>query len=57
MVKRKYSGLLSTVRRIWFKEGLIGFFKGCIPNGIRVAPSAAVTFVVYESVMDLLSPS
>ena len=55
VVKRKYAGLLGTVRRIWSKEGLPGFFKGCIPNVVRVAPSAAVTFVVYESVMDFLA--
>ena len=55
VVKRKYSGLLKTGRRIWQNEGVGGFFKGCIPNAIRVAPSAAVTFVVYEFVMDTLN--
>lgn len=57
VVKRKYAGLLETSRRIWEKEGIRGFFKGCIPNAVRVAPSAAVTFVVYELVMDTLNNS
>lgn len=52
VVERNYGGLLDTTRKIFQKEGISGFFKGCIPNAIRVAPGAAVTFVVYESVMD-----
>jgi solute carrier family 25 (mitochondrial folate transporter), member 32 len=55
VVKREYRGIVKTVRRIFEKEGLWGFFKGAIPNAIRVAPSAAITFVTYESVMDALS--
>jgi Mitochondrial carrier protein len=54
-VRREYKGLISTARRIYYHEGLSGFFKGCIPNAIRVAPGAAVTFVVYEEVTDMLS--
>ena len=54
VVKRRYLGFLVTMRRIWTKEGMAGFFRGCIPNAVRVAPSAAVTFVVYEAVLDFL---
>ena len=54
VVHREYGGIWNTCHRIWQKEGITGFFKGCIPNAIRVAPSAAITFVVYESVMDTL---
>jgi len=53
-VKRNYTRLLKTSKRIWQQEGISGFFKGVIPNAIRVAPGAAITFVVYESVMDWL---
>lgn len=52
VVKREYGGVVSTVSRMWRKEGLSGFFKGAIPNAFRVAPSAAITFLVYESVLD-----
>jgi len=50
-----YKGVVSTVKRIWMKEGLLGFFKGAIPNALRVAPSAAVTFVVYEGAIDFFA--
>lgn len=50
-----YNGVIDCTKRIWLHEGIYGFFKGCVPNAIRVAPSAAVTFVVYEGVMDILT--
>lgn len=55
IVKREYAGVLDCVTRIWKREGVVGFFKGCLPNAIRVAPNAAITLVVYESFMTLLS--
>jgi solute carrier family 25 folate transporter 32 len=54
MVRRDYVGITETIRRIWLKEGASGFFKGCVPNVLRVAPSAGITFVTYESVIDFL---
>jgi len=54
-VRREYIGLFATAERIYTREGFAGFFRGCIPNAVRVAPGAAVTFVVYEEVSDLLS--
>eukprot|EP00934_Nitzschia_sp_Nitz4_P002043 Nitzschia sp. Nitz4//scaffold62_size106224//18990//20103//NITZ4_004344-RA/size106224-augustus-gene-0.100-mRNA-1//-1//CDS//3329555820//2043//frame0 len=55
VVKRNYTSMVSAVQQVWQKEGFSGFFKGCIPNAIRVAPSSAITFVVYESTLDFLS--
>lgn len=54
VVKRDYNGVLRTIEKVWRKEGIGGFFKGAIPNALRVAPSAALTFVVYELTVDLL---
>ena len=36
------------------KEGFKGFFRGLIPNCLKVAPGAAVTFLVYEESLKLL---
>mmetsp|Transcript_15010 Transcript_15010/g.19638 ORF Transcript_15010/g.19638 Transcript_15010/m.19638 type:complete len:360 (-) Transcript_15010:44-1123(-) len=57
VVNRHYGGLKETFQRIARSEGVSGLFKGCLPNAIRVAPSAAVTFVVYEITMDFLHSS
>jgi len=54
VVKRDYAGLLGTVLKIWRQEGIVGFYKGALPNAVRVAPNAALTFLIYESVMDIL---
>lgn len=35
-------------------EGPIGFYKGIIPNLIRVTPACCITFVVYENVSRFL---
>ena len=29
-------------------QGAMGFFRGVGPNALKTAPSAAITFVVYE---------
>lgn len=52
IVKREYHGVVDCAIKIWKHEGMLGFFKGTIPNALRVAPSAAITFVVYENVLD-----
>lgn len=39
---------------IWRNEGIRGFFKGCWPNAVRVAPNAAITFAVYEETVKLI---
>lgn len=55
VVHRKYeNNIRSTCIRIYRNEGMGGFFKGCIPNAIRVMPASAITFVVYEEITDLL---
>ena len=54
IVTRDYKGLVATTQKMCKNEGVAGFFKGAIPNAIRVAPSAAVTFLVYESLMDMM---
>lgn len=55
VTKREYSGVLDCVTKIIKNEGANGFFKGCVTNAIRVAPSAAITFVTYEFVLDMLT--
>lgn len=53
-VHREYHGMWTTARKMWMEEGISGFFKGAIPNAIRVAPASAITFLVYEGMMDWL---
>ncbi|KAJ6652250.1 hypothetical protein lerEdw1_012938 [Lerista edwardsae] len=50
----RYSGVVDVMRRTWRKEGVHGFYKGMIPNVIRVTPACCITFVVYEKVSHFL---
>eukprot|EP01031_Cornospumella_fuschlensis_P031735 gene31735-38356_t len=49
----RYKGTMDCIRRIWRADGWVGFFRGCIPNALKVAPGSALTFVVYEECMKL----
>lgn len=50
----KYDGVLDVIGRTWRNEGLSGFYKGMVPNLIRVTPACCITFVVYENVSRFL---
>ncbi|XP_068937223.1 solute carrier family 25 member 32 [Petaurus breviceps papuanus] len=49
-----YEGVLDVIKRTWRKEGIIGFYKGIVPNLIRVTPACCITFLVYENVSHFL---
>ncbi|XP_041360898.1 mitochondrial folate transporter/carrier-like isoform X2 [Gigantopelta aegis] len=51
---RKYNGVIDVVRQIWKYERAMGFYKGLIPNLLRVTPACAITFLVYEKMVTLL---
>lgn len=44
-----YNGVVDVIKKIYAREGLRGYYKGMVPNVIRVLPSTCLTFVVYES--------
>ncbi|XP_075585469.1 solute carrier family 25 member 32 isoform X2 [Dermatophagoides farinae] len=49
-----YNGVVDVIRRTWRLEGAKGFYKGIVPNLLRVTPACAITFVVYENTSHLL---
>ncbi|XP_059139971.1 mitochondrial folate transporter/carrier-like isoform X2 [Physella acuta] len=53
---RQYSGVWDVVKQIWVFEGLYGYYKGLLPNLLRVTPACALTFFVYESIITFLGP-
>jgi len=44
----KYTGMVDACRKMFAKEGIRGFFKGMIPNYLKVAPAMGVSFMSYE---------
>lgn len=51
----KYKSSLDCIIKIYKSEGILGFFRGVIPNSLKVAPHAAITFLVYEESMKYLN--
>uniref|UniRef100_A0A7S0EFR5 Mitochondrial carrier protein n=1 Tax=Hanusia phi TaxID=3032 RepID=A0A7S0EFR5_9CRYP len=51
---RYYKGTLDVIVKTLRREGVLGFYKGLAPNLMRVVPSSAITFLVYETVTKFL---
>jgi solute carrier family 25 folate transporter 32 len=52
-----YQHTLTTIQSISKHEGILGFYKGLGPNLLRVVPSSALMFGVYEFVYQILIDS
>ncbi|KAI9655816.1 MAG: hypothetical protein M1821_005251 [Bathelium mastoideum] len=50
----KYTGLIQCFKLVWKQEGMAGLYGGLVPHMMRVVPSAAIMFGVYEGVLKLL---
>lgn len=49
-----YTGMLDCFKKTFKEEGASAFFKGLMPNYVKVVPSIAIAFVSYEQVKELL---
>ena len=52
--KLKYTGLVQCFKLVWKQEGVAGLYGGLVPHMMRVVPSAAIMFGVYEGVLKFL---
>ncbi|XP_069776351.1 solute carrier family 25 member 32b isoform X3 [Narcine bancroftii] len=50
----QYSGVMNAIWRTWSNEGIRGFYKGVLPNVVKVTPACCITFLVYENVLQFL---
>ena len=50
----RYEDAWHTVKYTVAREGLGGLYKGLVPSMLRVMPASAITFLVYEKVMEAL---
>jgi len=53
MQNGSYKTTLDCARQVAAKEGLRGFYKGCMPRMNSVCLEVALAFCIYDSVMDL----
>jgi solute carrier family 25 thiamine pyrophosphate transporter 19 len=50
----QYSGVISTVLRIWRQEGRRGMYRGLTVSLLKAAPASAVTMWTYERAMSAM---
>ncbi|KAJ3330813.1 hypothetical protein HDU76_004781 [Blyttiomyces sp. JEL0837] len=50
-------GVVTLCVRVWETEGVIGFWRGLVPNVVKVVPAAAVSFMTYETCKGFLGAS
>ena len=50
----QYSGTLDAFRKIIASEGVVGLYRGLLPNYLKVVPAIAVSFVCFEHVKWLI---
>ncbi|KAL1968053.1 hypothetical protein VTN77DRAFT_2183 [Rasamsonia byssochlamydoides] len=53
-VQVKYTGLVQCFKTVWKEEGMLGLYGGLTPHLLRVVPSAAIMFGMYEVILRLL---
>lgn len=49
----KYTGIVQCFRTIWKEEGMASLYGGLTPHMLRVVPSAAIMFGMYEVILRL----
>ena len=47
--------VFTMIKEIWNKEGLVGFYRGLIPNMLKVVPAVSISYLIYETVLKALS--
>lgn len=47
----KYTSIAQCFRLVWKEEGLISMYAGLGPHLVRILPSTAILFGVFETVM------
>lgn len=51
----KYKNTADCAMQIWKNEGPLAFYKGTVPRLSRVCLDVAITFMIYDSFMDLFN--
>lgn len=50
-----YAGVIDCTKKVFQKEGIPGFYRGCATNLLRTTPSAVITFTSYEMINRFLA--
>ncbi|EFA86355.1 mitochondrial substrate carrier family protein [Heterostelium album PN500] len=48
-----YNGTMDVAKKIYRSEGITGFYRGVIPNTLKVIPNSSITLLAYEEIRKL----
>jgi solute carrier family 25 (mitochondrial phosphate transporter), member 23/24/25/41 len=43
------------LKEIWCKEGITGFYRGIVPNMLKVIPAVSISYMIYETALKAMS--
>lgn len=49
-----YTGVINAFTRMYREEGWRSFYRGLLPNYLKMVPAISVSFVIYESMQSFL---
>ncbi|KAL7583267.1 nicotinamide adenine dinucleotide transporter 1, chloroplastic isoform X1 [Lactuca sativa] len=52
--EKRYSGMVDCIKKVFEREGVPGFYRGCATNLLRTTPAAVITFTTFEMIHRLL---
>ncbi|CAH1447566.1 unnamed protein product [Lactuca virosa] len=52
--EKRYSGMTDCIKKVFEREGIPGFYRGCATNLLRTTPAAVITFTTFEMIHRLL---
>jgi solute carrier family 25 folate transporter 32 len=55
--EKRYTGVIDCVKKVFEKEGIPGFYRGCATNLLRTTPAAVITFTSFEMIHRFLVTS
>ena len=47
-------GAIDVIERTWRKESWRGFYRGLVPNLVKVVPAVSLSYITYEQVKKFL---
>lgn len=42
-------------KEIWHNEGIAGYYRGIIPNMLKVIPAVSISYLIYETALKTIS--
>ncbi|KAH9297339.1 hypothetical protein KI387_029021 [Taxus chinensis] len=50
----RYTGVVDCIKKVFRREGISGFYRGCATNLMRTTPAAVITFTTFEMILRFL---